>query len=307
VGGHLVRHLLDEGDTVVGVQKPGLPPVASLDVHWRPVDLLDPVAVHSLVAEVRPACIYHLAGQASVALSWTDPIGTFRSNVETTIALFEAVLAAAIDPVVLVIGSNEVFGAVRPEDQPIGEEAPFRPANPYATSKVAQDYLASQYALSRGLRTIRVRPFMHVGPGQRPEFAIASFARQIAAIEAGEQEPVIRVGNLDAARDISDVRDIARGYRLLATRGRPGEAYNLGRGRAYRIGDLLEALLGMATQPIRVEVDPERLRPSDTPVVICDNRKVEREVGWQPRIDIDTTLRETLAYWRAQFGLKGAP
>ncbi|GIW05405.1 MAG: GDP-mannose 4,6-dehydratase [Dehalococcoidia bacterium] len=307
MGSHLVRHLLDEGDNVCGLYKPGLPPGAIPGVRWRPVELLDPAAVSALVQELRPDCIYHLAGQASVALSWTDPIGTFEGNVETTIVLFEAVLAARLDPVVLVVGSNEVFGAVRPEEQPIGEDAPFRPANPYATSKVAQDYLAYQYALSHRLRTVRVRPFMHVGPGQRPDFAIASFARQIAAIEAGEQEPVIRVGNLNSERDITDVRDIVRAYRLLTARGTPGEAYNIGRGSAYRIGDLLDLLLAMANQPIRVEVDPERLRPSDTPVVICDNRKVRREVGWQPQIELATTLRDTLAYWRAQFGMKVAP
>lgn len=263
--------------------------------------------MRALIREVQPDCIYHLAGQASVALSWTDPVGTFEANVETTIVLFEAVLAAGIDPVVLVVGSNEMFGAARPEEQPLGESAPFRPANPYATSKVAQDYLAYQYAVSRRLRTIRVRPFMHVGPGQRPDFAIASFARQIAAIEAGEQEPILRVGNLDSARDITDVRDIVRGYRLLVTRGRPGDAYNIGRGQAYRIGDLLEMLLSMAARPIQVEVDPERLRPADTPVVLCDTRKIEREIGWRPEIDLRTTLRDTLAYWRSQFGMKVRP
>lgn len=290
-----------------GVYKPGQPPREDSAVDWHAVELLDAEAVRSLVRDTRPDCIYHLAGQASVALSWTDPVGTFAANVETTILLFEAVLAAGIDPVVLVVGSNEMFGAARPEEQPIGEDAPFRPANPYATSKVAQDYLAFQYAVSHHLRTIRVRPFMHIGPGQRPDFAIASFARQIAAIEAGEQEPVLRVGNLDSARDITDVRDIVRGYRLLVAGGTPGEAYNIGRGSAARIGDLLDLLLEMATRPIRVEVDPERLRPSDTPVIVCDTRKIQQQVGWQPRIDLPTTLHDTLAFWRAHFGTKVTP
>lgn len=286
--------------------KPELTPGDHPAVAWRPVELLDPADVERLVREERPDCIYHLAGQPSVPLSWQDPVGTFQGNVETTIILFEAVLAAAVDPVLLIVGSAEVFGVVRPDEQPIGEDAPFRPVNPYASSKVAQDYLALQYAVSRAMKIVRVRPFTHIGPGQRPDFAIASFARQIAACEAGIQPPVISVGNLSSARDLSDVRDIVRGYRNLVTAGHPGEAYNIGRGEAFRIGDLLDRLLEQSQIAIQVETDPALLRPSDTPVVICDIRKIERDTGWRPAIDLGTTLRDTLVYWRNQFGIQEA-
>jgi GDP-4-dehydro-6-deoxy-D-mannose reductase len=303
VGTHLVRQLLAAGEPVIGVYKPGTTPGAEPAVDWRAVDLLDGVAVRALVAAVRPTQVYHLAGQPSVARSWRDPAGTFRANVETTVLLLDALLTAGLTPVVLVVGSNEMFGLTRPEEQPLGEDAPFRPLNPYATSKVAQEFVALQYGASHGLPAVRVRPFMHIGPGQRPDFAVASFARQIAAIEAGHQPPVVRVGNLAAERDVTDVRDIVRGYHVLATRGRPGEAYNLGRGQAYRIGDLLEMLLSLAYCSITVEVDPALLRPADTPVVLCNPRKVQRETGWHPEIPIEQTLRDTLDYWRQQFRL----
>jgi GDP-4-dehydro-6-deoxy-D-mannose reductase len=199
-----------------------------------------------------------------------------------------------------VIGSNEEYGAPQPDELPQTEESPLRPNNPYAVSKVAQDFLGLQYYLAYGLPVVRVRPFNHTGPGQSPRFVVPAFASQIARIEAGLQEPVMRVGNLDAARDFSDVRDIVRGYHLAVTKGEPGEVYNLASGRPQSVRGLLETLLGYSQVKIRVEIDPERYRPVDVPVAYGSAEKFRQRTGWMPQIPFEQTLRDTLEYWRGQ-------
>ncbi len=295
-----MRHLLAQGVAVAAVARPGelhAVPAAT----WHDVELLDQEQVSNLIQTARPDAVFHLAGQASVQYSWQEPVETFRINVEVFINLVESLRACSLDTTILVVGSNEVYGAVRPEELPTSETAAFRPENPYAASKAAQDLMALQYFLGRNTRTVRVRPFTHIGPGQRPDFAIASFAQQIAAIEAGLHEPVIKVGNLDAERDITDVRDMVRAYHLAVQRGEPGEVYNVGRGTAYRIHDLLDLLLAQAQIPIRVEVDPDRLRPTDTPVTLCDCTRFQARTGWQPAISMNQTLEDILNYWRETF------
>jgi len=183
---------------------------------------------------------------------------------------------------------------------PQTEESPLRPNNPYAVSKVAQDFLGLQYHLAYGLPVVRVRPFNHTGPGQSPRFVVPAFASQIARIEVGLQEPVLRVGNLDAARDFSDVRDIVRAYHLAVTEGEPGEVYNLASGRPQPVRGLLETLLGYSQVKIRVERDEERSRPVDVPVVYGSAEKFHRQTGWEPQIPFEQTLRDTLEYWRGQ-------
>ena len=200
----------------------------------------------------------------------------------------------------LVIGSNEEYGAPRSNELPLTEENPLRPNNPYAVSKVAQDFLGLQYYLSYGLPVVRVRPFNHTGPGQSPRFVVPAFASQIARIEAGLQEPVMKVGNLEAARDFTDVRDMVQAYHLAATQGKPGEVYNLASEQPQSVREMLEMLLSYAQVEIRVERDPNRYRPVDVPVVYGSSEKFHRLTGWTPQIPFEQTLQDTLAYWREQ-------
>ncbi|MCS7001302.1 MAG: GDP-mannose 4,6-dehydratase [Dehalococcoidia bacterium] len=297
VGRHLIRHLLESGDDVIGVARPG-EPHSDPDVAWRDVDLLDGDATRALIAATRPDAIYHLAGQASVALSWSDPVATFRANIETQLHVLQAVVAVRIDPIVLTIASNEIYGNTAPEHLPTTEDAPLKPANPYAVSKVAQDLLGLQYWLSNRIRCVRARPFTHIGPGQRPDFAIASFARQIALIERGAQPPILHVGNLAARRDMTDVRDMVRAYRLAIVCGEPGAAYNLGRGIAWSIAELLDMLIAQAQTSVSVVVSPDLVRPLDNPVSLCDASRFRARSGWTPQIPMNQTMADILADWR---------
>ncbi|MGD9001474.1 MAG: GDP-mannose 4,6-dehydratase, partial [Anaerolineae bacterium] len=199
-----------------------------------------------------------------------------------------------------IVGSNEEYGAPEADELPQTEQNPLRPNNPYAVSKVGQDFLGLQYYLAYGLLVVRVRPFNHTGPRQSRRFVVPAFASQIARIEAGLQEPVIRVGNLDTSRDFLDVRDIVRAYHLAVTRGEPGEVYNLASGRPQSIQALLNTLLSYSEMRIRIERDPERYRPVDVPVAYGSAEKFYRRTGWEPRIPFEQTLRDTLAYWREQ-------
>jgi GDP-4-dehydro-6-deoxy-D-mannose reductase len=263
-----------------------------------PADLSDYGRVRELCARIRPDHVFHLAAQASVERAWLDPAATLVNNIVAQLSLLRAIAELRLEPRILIVGSADEYGAVREEDLPIDEETPLRPINPYAVSKIAQDYLGYQYYLSHGLQVVRVRPFGHIGPRQGPGFVVADFARQIARIEAGLQEPVMRVGNLSAQRDLTDVGDMVRGYYLALAKGKAGEVYNLGSGRAYAIGEILDKLLGMSRVVVRVEIDASRLRPSDIPILVCDSRRFREDTEWRPERDISDTLREVLDYWR---------
>jgi len=269
-------------------------------LRLRYADLRDPENVQALVGEVQPDYIFHLAAQSFVPTSFADPWDTLENNIRAELNLLEAVRRSGRTVGFLVIGSNEEYGAPEPEELPQTEENPLRPNNPYAVSKVAQDFLGLQYHLAYGLPVVRVRPFNHTGPGQSPRFVVPAFASQIARIEAGLQEPVMKVGNLDAARDFTDVRDIVRAYYLAATRGEPGEVYNLASGRPQSVRGLLEILLSYARVEIKVERDPDRYRPVDVPVVCGSAEKFHRLTGWAPQIPFEQTLRDVLEYWREQ-------
>ncbi len=301
VGGHLCAYLLAHTDwELLGTVYPH--PVESQPrdkrLRLRFADLCDPELVQSLLDEIKPDYILHLAAQAFVPTSLADPWDTLRNNIRAELNLLEAVRRSGRDVRVLVIGSNEEYGAPQPDELPQTESSPLRPNNPYAVSKVAQDFLGVQYHLAYGIPVVRVRPFNHTGPGQSPRFVVPAFARQIARIEAGQQEPVMQVGNLDAARDFSDVRDIVRAYHLAATQGEPGEVYNLASGRAQSIQGLLDALLSYSQAEIHVERDPARYRPVDVPEVYGSAAKFNRLTGWEPEIPFEQTLRDTLEYWR---------
>ena len=303
VGSHLCAYLLRNTDwQMVGTVYPD--PVESQPPEPRlrltHADLRDPEGVRALVDEAQPDHIFHLAAQSFVPTSLADPWDTLENNIRAQLNLLEAVRLSGREVRVLVIGSNEEYGAPKPEELPQTEESPLRPNNPYAVSKVAQDFLGLQYHLAYGLPVVRVRPFNHTGPGQSPRFVVPAFASQITRIEAGLQEPVVKVGNLDTARDFSDVRDIVRAYHLAVTQGEPGEVYNLASGRARSVQGLLETLLSLADTEIRVERDPARYRPVDVPEAYGSAEKFRQQTGWEPEIPFEQTLRDTLEYWREQ-------
>jgi GDP-4-dehydro-6-deoxy-D-mannose reductase len=261
-------------------------------------DLRDEASLRQVMAESRPDAIFHLAAQSYVPTSWRAPTETLTTNIAGQANLFEAVRAAGLDPVIQIAGSSEEYGLVLPDEVPISESNPLRPLSPYAVSKVAQDMLAYQYFRSYGMKTIRTRGFNHTGPRRGEVFVSSNFAKQIASIEAGIQRPVIRVGNLDAVRDFTDVRDMVRAYWLAVTKATPGEVYNLGSGRRITIRALLDLLLSMSDAEVEVEIDPQRLRPSDVEVLLADSSKFRNETGWEPVIPLETTLSDLLDYWR---------
>ncbi|MHB1131316.1 MAG: GDP-mannose 4,6-dehydratase [Chloroflexota bacterium] len=303
VGTHLINHLLAQrGLEVIGVD---LKVRADAPFTSLVADLTNADQMAALAAEVRPDFVFHLAAQAAVQVSWSDRGQTVVNNLLAQMYLCDALLSAGLRPRVLVIGSSDEYGLVRPEELPVREDNPLRPNSPYAVSKIGQDMLAYQYFASHALPTVRVRPFNHLGPGQSDLFVAASFAKQIAEIEAGMREPVLLVGNLTAKRDFTDVRDVVRAYSLLAQQGTPGEVYNLGSGRSLAISELLAQLLGRSTVRIEVRTDPARLRPSDIPDLYCDYGKAEREIGWRPLIPLASTLDDVLDYWRTRIGVGG--
>jgi GDP-4-dehydro-6-deoxy-D-mannose reductase len=300
VGRHMLRHLQEEGDEVVGIGRAAdcahLPDL----VRVFHADLTDRAAVDEVIRETRPEAIYHLAAQSSTGDSFVDPWATLGNNLHAQLNLLEAVLSAGNNPRVLIVGSSDEYGRVRPDEVPTHEDVPLRPTTPYAVSKVGQDMLGYQYFAQHRLPVVRVRPFNHTGPGHDSRFVIPSFARQLAEIEAGDREPLLRVGNLQVERDFSDARDMVRAYRLAVVKGDPGEVYNLGRGRAVRLAEVIDDLIAMCRAPVQVVVDPALLRPTDMPRQEADTRKFVALTGWHPRIAWHTTLRDTLEYWRQQ-------
>jgi GDP-4-dehydro-6-deoxy-D-mannose reductase len=301
-GSHLVEHLVQMEPVVAAWSNPRGKPVAGEHprVRWTAVDLLDDKAVTSAIAEIEPSVVYHCAGAADVGGSWIDPVGPLRVNALGTHRLLTAIERSAVPCPVVVAGSALVYRAA---PGPITEDSPIGPSSPYAVSKLAQEMIAAR---TRDFPVFLARPFNHAGPRQSTAYVTSSFARQIAEIEAGLAEPALHVGNLDARRDITDVRDTVRAYRMLAERGRSGWPYNICSGRTYRIGDLLESLLRLSTMAIRVVVDPARLRTSDNPVVAGDPSRISSEVGWQAAIPIEHTLRDLLDYWRLQVAVPRA-
>jgi len=306
VGGHLCDYLLAHTDwELVGTVYPAPPDEtrpATSRLRLRYADLRDPEGVEALLSQVQPDRIFHLAAQSFVPASFKDPWETLENNIRAELNVLEAVRRSGSKAWVLVVGSNEEYGAPAPGELPQTEESPLRPNNPYAVSKVAQDFLGLQYHLAYGVPVVRVRPFNHTGPGQSPRFVVPAFARQIARIEAGLQEPVMEVGNLDAARDFTDVRDIVRAYHLALTRGEPGAVYNLASGRPRSVRSVLEMLLSLSRADIHVEQDTSLYRPVDVPVVYGSAEKFHRRTGWEPEIPFEQTLQDTLAYWRSRTG-----
>jgi GDP-4-dehydro-6-deoxy-D-mannose reductase len=276
-------------------------------VRMHEADLRVYSSVHRLLAEVRPDLIFHLAAQSFVPSSWLAPGETLSTNIASQTNLFEAIRALGLDPTVQIACSSEEYGLVHPDETPIKETKPLRPLSPYAVSKVGQDFLGYQYFQSYGLKAIRTRGFNHTGPRRGDVFVTSNFAKQVASIDLGLAPPVIRVGNLDAIRDFTDVRDMVRAYWLAVERGRPGEVYNIATGQGIRIREVLDRLIALAGVEVSIEIDPERLRPSDVEILIGDSSKFRADTGWEPRIPFDQTLRDILAYWRDRLAPRRAP
>jgi GDP-4-dehydro-6-deoxy-D-mannose reductase len=303
VGRHLLEHLQAESKgPLFGLVRDPRELDQPLPAGVTPLvaDLGDASAVREALETARPSRVYHLASQSSVAASLADPLSTLVGNLTLQVNLFQTLVDLGLRPRVLAVGSVEAYGAVPEDEQPIRESAELRPTSAYGVSKATQDLLAYQYFATHGLPIVRVRPFIHIGPGQAARFATPSFARQIVAVERGERPPVMTVGFLDVRRDISDVRDMVRAHRLALEMGQPGEVYNLGSGRVTTIRDLLDGLRALSPARIRVDVDPARFRPSETPLAVADVSKFERLTRWRAEIPLEQTLADVLAEWRSR-------
>jgi GDP-4-dehydro-6-deoxy-D-mannose reductase len=293
-------HLLDLAATadadIVGWHRPGgSPPLARAGVRWEAIDLLNRERVRDAIARLEPATVYHCAGAAHVGRSWDRTESTFAVNVRATHHLLDALEQEQIVARVLIPSSALVYAQA---DEPLSETHPLVPASPYALSKLAQEML-SQHTVGTVTVTI-ARAFNHLGARQSPMFAASGFARRIADIEKGRWEPLISVGNLNARRDMTDVRDTVRAYQLIAERGQPCRPYNVCSGQPIEIRQLLDLLIARARVPVDVKTDPARIRPNDVPLVVGDPSRIRDELGWTPRIPLEQTLDDLLDYWRSQ-------
>ena len=301
-GRHLSEYLLSQNlASVWGCGKSSkLKHKIEFDMNYRCIDLTDSSAVITFLDEIRPNQIYHLAGQATVHTSWTNPMAHFDSNVYTTLNILDAVSKLKLNCKILVVTSMEVYGDISTYNMPIKENSSFRPNSPYGASKASQDLLAQSYGIGHKLNVVRVRPLNHIGPRQNDQFVATAFARQIAQIEEGLQPPNIMVGNLSASRDFTDVRDMVRAYSLVMEHSKPGIAYNIASGNSYTIQEILDILISLTNINVTVKVDPNRVRKSNTPALIADCSEFNKIADWKPKYPIQQTLSDLLDYERKQ-------
>ncbi len=298
VGNYLIDHIQKNCVWSIAVTKMKHESISRKGVEVRDLDILNYNEVKDLMQEVRPDFIFHLAAQSSVALSWKNPGLTVDVNIKGTLNVLDCLRELDYNPRILLIGSGEEYGRVKEQEVPVTENNVLRPGNIYAVTKACQNMIGSIYAQAYGLSVIMVRAFNHIGPNQTPTFVVADFCKQIAEIEAGMREPVVRVGNLSACRDFTDVRDVVRAYVQLIEKGTPGELYNVGSGHAVEIREILDKIVGLSDTEVSVELDPEKVRPVDVPVIEAAAGKLTDCTGWTPEIPLETTLKETLDYWR---------
>jgi len=302
-GSHLVDYMVERGDAEIwGIQRwrSRTENIEHLRGNMKLVecDLRDAESTRDTIEQIRPDWIFHLAAQSFVPTSWKAPTESLTTNVLGQLHLFEACRRLGLKPRIQVACSSEEYGMVHEDELPIRETNPLRPLSPYAVSKVAQDMLAYQYFMSYKTDVVRTRGFNHEGPRRGPVFVASDFAKQVADIERGLKPPVIHVGNLEARRDFTDVRDMVRAYWLALEKGEGGEVYNICSGKAWRIRDMLDLLLTMTRKKIEVREDPARLRPSDVPVLLGDHSKFTDRTGWKPSIPFEQTLKDMLEFWR---------
>lgn len=300
VGPYLVRHLTDDLGYEVTVTKTVKETLTMDNATVRDLDILDMEQIRTLLEEEKADYLFHLAAQSSVAYSWKNPTLTVDVNIKGCINLLEAIRLVDKKPRVLLIGSGEEYGHIKKDECPIIEDNVVRPGNIYAATKSCQNMLGRIYSDAYDLDIMMVRAFNHIGPNQTPMFVVADFCKQVADIEKGKQEPVINVGNLSAKRDFTDVRDVVKAYAKLVAGGKRGETYNVGTGHAVAIQDILNKIISMSDKDIEVKVDPGKLRPVDVPIIEPDISKIKKEVGWEPLIPLEQTLRETLEHWRKE-------
>ena len=302
VGSHLAELLLKEGVNVYGIQRwrSKTDNIENIQdkIIIQEADLLDAHSLYKVVDEIRPDYIFHLAAQSYVQSSWSSPTNTLEINIIGTANLFEAVKKSGLNIAIQIACSSEEYGKVLPDELPIREDNPLRPLSPYAVSKLAMDYLGYQYHESYGMRIIRTRGFNHTGPRRGDVFAESTFARQIAEIEKGKKEPVVHVGNLEAKREYTDVRDMVKAYYLSVQKCQSGEVYNIATGKSWKIRDVLNLLLSMSKVKIKVLQDKSRMRPSDVEVLVGDASKFMKVSGWRPEIPFEKTMEDLLNYWR---------
>lgn len=298
VGSYLIDHIQKHCVWSIVVTKMPQETMACPGVDICDLDILAPEAIERLLEEQRPDYIFHLAAQSSVAVSWKNPGLTVDVNVKGSLNVLDAVRKLDYKPRVLLIGSGEEYGHVRENEVPVREDNVLRPGNIYAATKACQNMIGAIYAQAYGMDVMMVRAFNHVGPNQSPIFVVADFCKQTAEIEAGLKEPVIKVGNLSARRDFSDVRDVVRAYVELMETGKAGETYNVGSGNAVEIRKILDMILCRSKKEIRVEVEPSRMRPVDVPVIEADISKLKTCTGWEQKITLEETIQDTLEYWR---------
>lgn len=303
-GSHLAELSLRKGAEVWGIKRwrSRTENIAHLEKKINLVegDIRDATSTRSIIAESSPDYIFHLAAQSFVPTSWKAPMDTLDTNIIGQLNIFEAVRQLGLNCPIQIACSSEEYGMVYPDEVPIKETNPLRPLSPYAVSKVTQDLMGYQYWQSYGTKVLRTRAFNHTGPRRGHVFVTSNFAKQIVEIELGIKEPVIEVGNLEAKRDFTDVRDTVRAYWLAVEKGRPGEAYNIASGKTISIKDMLAILLSHTDKQIEVRQDPARMRPSDVEILWGDASKLEQDTGWRPEIPLETTLTDLLNYWREQ-------
>jgi GDP-4-dehydro-6-deoxy-D-mannose reductase len=303
VGSHLSEFLLNKNLEIYGIER------------WRSkteniehikdkiklikADIRDAHSMEDAVKKIEPDYVFHLAAQTFVPMSWNAPVDTLETNIIGTVNLFEAIRKSEIDPKIHIAGSSEEYGMVYPNEIPIKETNPLRPLSPYGVSKVAQDKLSYQYFKSYGLKIVVTRAFNHTGPRRGEAFVSSNFSKQVVEIEKGKKKPVINVGNLDAKRDFSDVRDIVRGYWLAVNKCDFGEVYNMCSGKAVSIKELLDLILRLGkVKGIKIVKDPARIRPSDVPILQGDYTKFREKTGWKPEIPLERTIEDLMNYWR---------
>jgi GDP-4-dehydro-6-deoxy-D-mannose reductase len=301
-GRHLITYLHSRGDEVAGLEPEDTEDLDKLakahDIKIFTGDIRDEKALSKALKQFKPDTIFHLAAQSSVRLSFENPQDTFSINIMGTLTLLEAINKLNIQTKTLVITSSEVYGPLLPEEIPVSENHPLHPVNPYAVSKAAVDLLAYQYVKSYGQQVYVARAFSHSGPWQKTVGVLSDWAFQIAKIDLGLSQPIIKVGNMNVKRDYGDVRDVVRAYVDIIEKGKPGEPYNVCSGIGYKLADLLEKYRRFTQKEIMVVVDQSRMRPVDIPILVGSNEKLRRDTGWNPTIPIDNTLKDIFDFWR---------
>lgn len=297
VGKYLIEHL-NSCDYEVSATKLPNEEIKSTECKIYDLNILNPQQIEIVLKETNPDVIFHLSAQSSVKLSWENPQLTVDVNIKGSLNVLDTIRKLSINPKVILIGSGEEYGYIKDGECPIKEDNNIRPGNIYAITKATQNMIGTIYAKAYSMDIVMVRAFNHIGAGQSPMFVVSDFCKQIAEIEKGIKEPIIKVGNLSAQRDFTNVRDVVNAYERLAQYGKSGETYNVGFGEGVSIQEILDVALSYAKTDIKVYQDPDKMRPSDVPIIVADTSKIFADTGWKPQISLKDTIQEVLNYWR---------